>query len=134
MDTLFASSPDGTCIAYDRCGTGQAIVLIPGGGGSRQEWHEAGYVDRLREEFTLISIDLRGHGQSDLPTDPADFRCPTVWLAGSEDQYAVDSIKEYENALVKSQVQVHVVDGLDHSQSFDKIDTVLPVLLAFTRE
>ena len=73
MDTLFASSPDGTCIACDSYGTGQAIVLIHGGGGSRHEWNEAGYVDRLREEFIVISIDLRGRGQSDLPTEPADF-------------------------------------------------------------
>ena len=257
MNTLFTVSPDGTRIAYDSCGTGPGIVLIHGGGGSRQEWHKAGYVDRLSQEFAVITIDLRGHGQSDLPTDPAayttdkmgqdilavadacdvqhfttwgfsfgskvsrylavqsdrvskliligaqlgpgvlgqlrqdaldfiehwppilkaqragaldldtlsqadqnmlrdihvpaalgwvsamldwpvivpaDFRCPTLWLAGSEDQYALDSIKEYEKVLLGSQVQVHVVDGLDHGQTFDQIEIVFPILLAFTKE
>lgn len=256
MDTLFTTSPDGTRIAYDCCGDGPAILLIHGGGGSRQEWHEAGYVDRLREKFTVITIDLRGHGQSDLPTDttayttdkmgqdiltvadacdvhsfilwgmsfggkvsrylavrsdrvtkliligaqlglgvsgqlrqevfdfmehwpaildakregtleigalseadqdmlrdfnvpvilawgqamldwpviePADFRCPTLWLAGSDDQHAMDSIKQYEEALVGSKVQVRVVEGLDHSQSFDQIDTVFPIFIAFCK-
>ena len=39
----------------------------------RQEWHEAGYVRRLRDNFTVITVDLRGHGESGLPTDPADY-------------------------------------------------------------
>ncbi|HOU13295.1 MAG TPA: hypothetical protein PKZ84_09255 [Anaerolineae bacterium] len=47
MDTLFAISPDGARIAYDRCGAGPAVVLLHGGGGNRQEWHNAGYVSRL---------------------------------------------------------------------------------------
>ncbi len=45
----------------------------------------------------------------------------------------MDSIKEYEGALVGSKVQVHVVDGLDHNQSIDQIDIVLPTLLAFSK-
>ena len=73
MDTLFTTSPDGTRIAYDSCGDGPDLLLIHGGGGSRQVWHETGYVDRLREEFAVITIDLRGHGQSDLPTDPSAY-------------------------------------------------------------
>jgi pimeloyl-ACP methyl ester carboxylesterase len=73
VDTLFTDSPDGTRVAYDRCGTGPAIVLLHGGGGSRQEWHHAGYVGRLRDNYTVIAVDLRGHGESGLPTDPADY-------------------------------------------------------------
>jgi pimeloyl-ACP methyl ester carboxylesterase len=48
MNTLFATSPDGVRVAYDRSGTGPAIVMLHGGGSSRQEWHEAGYVRRLQ--------------------------------------------------------------------------------------
>ena len=73
MNSLFANSPDGTRIAYDRTGTGPAILLLHGGGGTRQEWHEAGYVGRLREDCTAITLDLRGHGESGLPTSPADY-------------------------------------------------------------
>jgi pimeloyl-ACP methyl ester carboxylesterase len=73
MNTLYTNSPDGTRVAYDRSGSGLAIVLLHGGGGTRQEWHEAGYVQRLRDRYTVIAIDLRGHGESGLPTDPADY-------------------------------------------------------------
>jgi pimeloyl-ACP methyl ester carboxylesterase len=48
-------------------------MLLHGGGGSRQEWHEAGYVKRLRGDFTVVTADLRGHGESGMPTDPADY-------------------------------------------------------------
>lgn len=73
MNTCFAISPDGKQIAYDLSGAGPAIMLLHGGGGNRQEWHEAGYVGRLQDDFTVITMDLRGHGESNLPTDPADY-------------------------------------------------------------
>jgi pimeloyl-ACP methyl ester carboxylesterase len=55
MNTRFANSPDGTRVAYDLCGTGPAIMLLHGGGSTRQEWHEGGYVRRLRDSFTVIA-------------------------------------------------------------------------------
>ena len=70
MKTNFANSPDGTRVAYDRSGTGPAIMLLHGGGSTRQEWHKAGYVSRLRDKFTVITMDLRGHGETGLPTNP----------------------------------------------------------------
>jgi pimeloyl-ACP methyl ester carboxylesterase len=256
MDTLFASSPDGTQIAYDRVGTGPAIVLLHGGGVTRQDWHRTGYVGRLQDSFAVIAMDLRGHGASDRPTDPtayttykmgqdilavadacgveryamwamsyggkvgrylavrservtslilmgtplgpgvsgerrqqaldflahwtpivqaqragtrdpstlpesdrdvlsrldvpsmlgwvramldwpavepADFGCPTLWLIGSEDRHAMDSLQEYRQALQGSKVQVHLANGLDHDQVFDEIDKVFPSMLAFTQ-
>ncbi len=256
MNTLFASSPDGTQVAYDRCGTGPAIILLHGGGGNRQEWHKAGYVSRLRDNFTVITLDLRGHGQSGQPTnpasytidkmgqdilavtsacrveqfiiwamsyggkigrymavqsekvaklilmgtplglgvsgelrqdavdfvahwppiihaqkngtldlnslsqddqdflrqfnvpvmlawvtamlewpaiEPADFRCPTLWLVGSEDRHGMNSYRKYAELLPDSKVQAHIVAGLDHEQLFSEIDDVFPILLAFTK-
>jgi pimeloyl-ACP methyl ester carboxylesterase len=257
MHTMFACAPDGIRIAYDQRGVGPAVILVHGGGGSRQEWHELGYVARLQDDFTVITLDLRGHGQSDISTDPAayttdkmgqdilavadvcdfnhfslwamsfgakisrylavqsdrvsklvmmgaqlglgvtgqlrqdalefrahwppileaqrdgtldlaslsesdremlenfniavilawvkamlewssvepnDFRCPTLWLAGSKDLHAMSSIKDYAEAVEDSLVEVQIVPGLDHNQLFEEIDTVLPIMLAFTRK
>jgi pimeloyl-ACP methyl ester carboxylesterase len=256
MDTLFATSPDGMHVAYDRNGTGPALVLLHGGGSRRQEWHDAGYVKRLQDDFTVITLDLRGHGESTMPVDPADytidkmlgdvlavadacgierfslwgfsfggkvsrylaaqservnkailmgatlgtgapgqlrqdivdfcahwppilqaqrngkldrdslsqddqdflqnfnvpvmlawgramldwpviepadFRCPTLWLVGSEDQNALDSVREYEQSLKGSRVQLQMVEGLNHEQVFEEIDRVFATLLAFTQ-
>jgi pimeloyl-ACP methyl ester carboxylesterase len=73
MDTRFAISPDGTRIAYDCNGSGPGILLLHGGGGSRLECQQAGYIQRLQTRYTLIAMDLRGHGDSDMPTDPAAY-------------------------------------------------------------
>jgi pimeloyl-ACP methyl ester carboxylesterase len=32
-------------------------------------WQESNYIGRLQDEFTVITIDLRGHGESDKPTN-----------------------------------------------------------------
>jgi pimeloyl-ACP methyl ester carboxylesterase len=64
MNTSYTNSPDGTQITYNRSGTVPALVLLHGGGGSRQERREAGYVERLRDHFIVITLDLRSHGES----------------------------------------------------------------------
>jgi pimeloyl-ACP methyl ester carboxylesterase len=73
LKTRFAISPERFRIAYDVSGRGPAIMLLHGGGGSRQEWHAGGYVARLKDDFKVITVDLRGHGESDKPTDPACY-------------------------------------------------------------
>jgi pimeloyl-ACP methyl ester carboxylesterase len=257
MTTHFASSPDGTRVAYDVSGSGPAIVLLHGAGYTRQHWHDAGYVERLKSEFTVITVDLRGNGESDRPTDPAsyttgklgqdilavaddygvdrftvwgfsyggniarylaaqsdciakliiigipfglgatgefrqfieeyrdfwtpilqaqaggtldldslsekdreefqttnvplnlawlsamlewkaveptDLRCPTLWLSGSKNEAAMASIKEYAAKVKGTQVQVEIVESLNHPQEFSEIDKVLPVMLSFTKK
>jgi len=73
MSSSFATSSDGAQIAYDCDGSGPAILLLHGGGGCRREWREAGYIERLKSGFTVITLDLRGHGESSLSTSPANY-------------------------------------------------------------
>jgi pimeloyl-ACP methyl ester carboxylesterase len=69
-----AATPSGLRIAYDVQGTGPALVLICGILMNRARWQATGYVERLTERFTVITIDPLGHGESDKPHDPAHYR------------------------------------------------------------
>lgn len=73
MKILYTTSPDGQQIAYQISGTGPALLLLHGGGSSHEIWGETGYLEALQDEFTLITPDLRGHGESAQPTDPAEY-------------------------------------------------------------
>jgi len=48
-------------------------MLLHGAGKTRRDWHKVGYVDQLKEDFTVITIDIRGTGESDILTDIADY-------------------------------------------------------------
>jgi pimeloyl-ACP methyl ester carboxylesterase len=44
-------APGGVRIAYETWGDGPPLMLLHGGGQSRQAWIEAGYVARLQGRF-----------------------------------------------------------------------------------
>jgi pimeloyl-ACP methyl ester carboxylesterase len=257
MRTSFAISLDATRIAYDVTGEGSAILLLHGGWQSRKSWHEAGYVKRLKNSFKVITVDIRGNGESDKPTsaadyttekmyqdilavadacgvkhfaiwgfsyggnigryaaaaldrvekfimmgiplgagaqgnfrqsleefrdhwlpilqaqqqgtldlpsltpedqrsltqtdiavevawssaildwkaiEPADLRCPTLWLVGSKNESTLASIREYEEKLKDSRIRVTVIEGLTHREEFTNIDQTLPRMLDFMAE
>lgn len=71
--TQFATSKDGARIAYDVTGTGPAVMLLHGGGQNRHVWHDTGYVSRLSSEFAVVTVDLRGNGDSDKPVTAAAY-------------------------------------------------------------
>lgn len=229
-DTQFVTSADGTQIAYDVAGRGPALLLLHGGGHNRRYWRDAGYVDRMAADHTVIAIDIRGSGESDKPDDPAmytidhhctdilavadacsvdrfslwgysyggnigrylaarssrvvglimigipfgaaasgefrkmilrireqrsrfepadiawllamldwpdnlppDVPCPTLWVVGSNNPFAMASIDEHRAALANSRVRVQIIDGLNHEQEFSEIDVVLPILRTFAQ-
>jgi pimeloyl-ACP methyl ester carboxylesterase len=46
---------------------------VHGGGQTRRTWNQLGYVDRLAKRFTVITMDLRGVGDSSKPTKPESY-------------------------------------------------------------
>jgi hypothetical protein len=88
--TRFVTSPDGTKIAYDLTGSGPVVILLHGGGQDRQTWHRAGYVQRLATAFTVVTVDIRGNGESDKPAAVTAYS----WERINEDILAVaDAVK-----------------------------------------
>jgi pimeloyl-ACP methyl ester carboxylesterase len=64
---------DGTTLAYHQRGEGRSVVLIHGFlASSAYNWIDPGIAERLVQAgFAVTALDLRGHGQSEAPTDPA---------------------------------------------------------------
>jgi pimeloyl-ACP methyl ester carboxylesterase len=56
------TSKDGTSIAYERIGTGPAVILVGGGAVDRSE--NAPLAAELAERFTVYNYDRRGRGDS----------------------------------------------------------------------
>jgi len=56
-------------LGYDDTGAGEPLVLIHGWSNEGRYWNEFGYVSKLRDRFSVVVVDLRGHGGSDTPID-----------------------------------------------------------------
>lgn len=56
------TSKDGTTIAFDRLGSGPAVILVSGGSVDRQS--NAGVAANLAPDFTVFNYDRRGRGPS----------------------------------------------------------------------
>ena len=68
----FASN-QGTKICYEVEGQGPPILLAHGATGDMSFWHGYGYVDRLKDKYTVILFDARGHGKSDKPHEAENY-------------------------------------------------------------
>ncbi len=73
MSTQFVASTDGTRIAYEVAGQGPALMLLHGAGQSRKNWSAAGYVEQLSKKYTVITVDMRGSGESQSCYDAVDY-------------------------------------------------------------
>ncbi len=62
---------DGVEVYYEVHGQGPALLLTHGYSATSQMW--AGQIEALSKDHTLILWDMRGHGQSDYPQDPAAY-------------------------------------------------------------
>ena len=55
----------GVSLRYDRAGSGPAVLLIHGWAANRTYWERQ--VVALRDRHTVVTVDLRGHGESSHP-------------------------------------------------------------------
>jgi pimeloyl-ACP methyl ester carboxylesterase len=72
---MFVQSTDSLQIHYQLEGSADlpVLVLVHGFYGSLQDWYEYGYVESLQKEYHLVLIEVRGHGMSGKPTNPAAY-------------------------------------------------------------
>ena len=90
---------DGFSLAYDRHGSGPAVVLLHGWPGDRHDWRDV--VRLLGDAFTTVVPDLRGFGESDKPAGE-----PTPYGAAGQAASVLGLIEELE-------LQRPVVAGYD---------------------
>jgi pimeloyl-ACP methyl ester carboxylesterase len=62
---------DGVRLYYEVHGEGPPLILTHGFSATSQMWK--GQIDALAPRFTVITWDMRGHGQSDYPADHAQY-------------------------------------------------------------
>lgn len=62
--TEYATSTDGTRIAFSREGSGPALVLVDGAMCYREFGPAKPFTDELKGEFTVVTYDRRGRGES----------------------------------------------------------------------
>lgn len=71
-DQFFDSA--GVKIHYTIQGKGEPVVLIHGFAANiANNWAQPGIIKALAENYEVVAIDNRGHGQSDKPHDPAAY-------------------------------------------------------------
>lgn len=67
------AAPDGTRLAYHASGDGPPLICLPGG--PMRDSAYLGTLGGLTAHRRLIRLDLRGTGASEVPRDPASYRC-----------------------------------------------------------
>ena len=88
--SITVKTPDGLTISAQEWGnpTGAEILFIHGFSQSHLSWMRQVEGD-LAREFRIVTYDLRGHGNSDKPLDPARYKDSKAW--GDEVQAVIDT-------------------------------------------
>lgn len=64
---------EGVQIHYEVQGQGEPLLLQHGLTANAQVWHQAGWVEALKNDYQLIIVDARGHGQSQKLTNSEQY-------------------------------------------------------------
>ncbi|MCQ4210291.1 alpha/beta fold hydrolase [Streptomyces longispororuber] len=125
----YTTSDDGTSLYYERHGSGPAILFVHGSGGHHAAWWQQ--VAALREEFTVLTVDLRGFGKSDSTMtefDGQDFPGDVVAVLDQEDVHdamlvgqSIGSVAALRAGLLRpervtSVVLGHSLGGISHPE------------------
>lgn len=87
----------GDRVAYRDEGSGEAILLIHGMGGSSKTW--SGVIPLLAEKYRVIAPDLLGHGQSDKPRGDYSVGAFAVLLRDLLDELGVTRVTVVGHSL-----------------------------------
>ena len=141
------ATSDGTKIYYERHGSGPVVLFVHGSGGHHAAWWQQ--VAALRGTFTVVTVDLRGFGNSDssMPEfDGQDFPGDIIAVLDQEDLQDVLLVGQSIGAVaalraglkrpdrVRGVVLAHSLGGIAHAElselvSADRAEAVkLPVL------
>jgi len=71
-DDLFFDS-EGVNIRYEDVGSGKSIVLLHGYTMNSNMWDNSLLLKTLSKSHRVITVDLRGHGLSDKPSEPEEY-------------------------------------------------------------
>ena len=74
MTTAFVTTDDGVALAMSVTGSNNdapTLLLVHGFGGAKEDF--ADHVEALARHHRVVAFDLRGHGESDAPTEPSAY-------------------------------------------------------------
>jgi pimeloyl-ACP methyl ester carboxylesterase len=125
----YALSTDDTKVYYEVHGSGPAVAFVHGSGGHHAAWWQQ--VPALSDRYTVVTLDLRGFGSSDVRTDedgsldsrafPSDIVAvlrdanvgPAVLVGQSIGAAAALRAALCEPALAAGVVLAHSLGGID---------------------
>ncbi|MDU3723121.1 MAG: alpha/beta fold hydrolase [Clostridium celatum] len=59
-------------------GSGSALLLAHGMGNTKEIWNETGWIDILKNHFTVIPFDIRGNGESSKSYEPSFYSSDNI--------------------------------------------------------
>jgi pimeloyl-ACP methyl ester carboxylesterase len=121
VKALSVTSADGVRLAVHETGNpaGLEILLIHGFNQSHLSWTKQFSDPNLSSEFRMVAFDLRGHGASDKPLDPACYADNARWAADVAAVIATAGLKRpvvvgwsYAGRVITDYLRASGTDGI----------------------
>jgi non-heme chloroperoxidase len=118
---LSVATPDGLTLFAQSTGNpdGPGIVFIHGYSQCHLAWRRQMAAPALAAEFRMVAYDLRGHGLSEKPGDPARYRDDRVWADDLAAVIAAAGLRRpvlvawsYAGRIVSDYLHAHGQEGI----------------------